>query len=187
MQAQLAVQSEVTWPLFIGEVMSTQKNRPNGHIWMGAQQFLNAADALFDNRSGFDDLIYPIIVNYALSVELALKSTVGKVDFQPPTADGLVLAAKTKSDVRGHDLSKIFINLPADVKSSLENEFQIFTGEDIHQCLTKCRDYFVKARYPYEEISGAYDIGKLRTLAHGVLHSVKEFGLKIEGSLGRRA
>lgn len=166
--------------------MSAHKIRPNGHIWMAAQQFSSASDLLFESKSGLSQIVYPIIVNYALSIELALKSTVGKVDVQPLTVDGLVLAAKTESDVRGHDLFQIFTNLPADVQASLENEFKIFTGEDIQSYLTKCRDYFVKARYPYEEISGAYDVGLLRTLAHGVLHSVREYGLQIEGSPGRK-
>lgn len=161
--------------------MATTSIRPNGHIWMGAQQFCNAAESMYQGGD-LAGLVYPMLVNYALSVELALKSTVGLVDVRPPTKDGLILAAKTKSDSWGHKLqTEVFAGLPAPIRADLEIEFMAATQQPLQPLLTKCNDYFVKARYAHEQVGGSYDLSGLRTLAHGVLKATRNHGLKLQG------
>lgn len=160
---------------------SIKRVRPNGHIWMAAEQFCNAAESLFQSEDP-NRLVYPIVVNYALSVELALKSTVGAVEVKPPTKDGLILAAKTASDAWGHKLdSEVFANLPGPIRAELETEFKAATSEELLPLLKKCNDYFVHARYPYEQRGGSYDLSGLRTLALGALKATRNLGLKSEG------
>lgn len=155
--------------------------RPNARIWAGAEQFCKAADALFEGDD-LPRLVYPVVVNYALSVELALKSTVGFVDVKAPTTDGLVLAARTQSDAWGHKLhSEVFADLPSTIRADLEVEFKALTQQDLQPLLVKCNDYFVGARYAHEYIGGSYDLSGLQTLARGVLKATKNFGLKSEG------
>ena len=41
-----------------------------------------------------------------------------------------------------------------------------------------CSDYFIQARYAYEQIGGSYNLSGIRTLAKGLLDAVKAFGTK---------
>lgn len=159
---------------------TTRRVRPNAHIWMNAEQFCNAAEKLFSDDP--NKYVYPIIVNYALSVELALKSTVGVVDVKPPTKDGLISATKTEADVWGHKLAnEVFANLPSPIQVDLEAEFKAHTKENLQLLLNRCDNYFVIARYAHEQIGGSYDLSGLRTLARGVLKAARNLGLKSEG------
>ena len=163
---------------------ATRQVRPNAHIWTNAEQFCNAAETLFNDDPNDDPskYVYPIIVNYALSVELALKSTVGVVEVKPPTKDGLISAAKTEADAWGHKLAKdVFAGLPSPIQVDLEAEFKVDTRENLQPLLNRCDNYFVIARYAHEKIGGSYDLSGLRTLAQGVLKATRNLGLKSEG------
>ena len=52
--------------------------RPNGHIWMVAKQFYETGEIIF-NRDDLDlnKRVFPIIMNYAFSCELSIKSLDG--------------------------------------------------------------------------------------------------------------
>lgn len=57
--------------------------RPNGHIWMVAEEFYNAAECIWDSNYS-----YPLLVNYAFACELALKSAEGKIKQPAPLVNG---------------------------------------------------------------------------------------------------
>lgn len=48
------------------------RTKANGHIWMAAEQFFNAAEFIFKNNDiNLNKVIFPVLVNYALSCELS--------------------------------------------------------------------------------------------------------------------
>lgn len=151
------------------------KTRPNGHIWMVAEQFFNTAELVWKTSDGhITSNVYPLIVNYAFSCELALKASVGVVKVGQVTPDGLVPAAATKSAIRGHNLSDLFKNLPPPIQSSIAASFLSSEEEDIIPLLEMCSNYFEEARYPLEKIGGSYDLSGVRNLARGLLQAVRK-------------
>ncbi|MFN9474746.1 MAG: hypothetical protein ACK59X_25385 [Acidovorax sp.] len=156
--------------------------RPNSHIWSGAEQFFKAAEVLMDDTTvGMPNMVYPVITNYALCVELALKAAVGRVVISPPTKDGLISAASIGSEAWGHDLEAVFNSLPEEIQVAIASDFHIWTGENIHSLLKNCAHYFVHARYAHEKKAMHYDLSGIRTLAYGVLAAVHNYGLVQEG------
>jgi len=156
--------------------------RPNSHIWTGAEQFFKAAEVLMaDTTVGVSNMVYPVVTNYALCVELALKAAVGKVTIFPLTEDGLIRAGSTGSEAWGHDLEAVFKSLPTEIQTAIASEFRTWTGEDIHSLLKKCAHYFVHARYGHELKAMHYDLSGVRVLAYGVLAAVRNYGLVQEG------
>lgn len=160
------------------------KTRPNGQIWMEAEQFFNAAEVLFLTSNNINGYVYPLLVNYSLSVELALKSIVGQVEIMEITAEGLIPAAEIKSSIWGHKHNKLFSSLPPEIQSAVAHEFKVLTCEEIHPLLERCKDYFVIGRYAHEYIGGSFDLSGLRTLAQGVLKAANVVSLKIEKASG---
>jgi hypothetical protein len=155
------------------------KARPNGHIWMHAEQFHNAAEILWNmGYVDINQIALPLVVNYALSAELALKAAEG-ITHYGPVIDGIIGAATLESSAHGHDLNRVFAQLRADTQEGIAREFQLTSGEPLHPLLAKCADYFVKARYAYESKGGgAYDLTGIRTLAGGLLKAVMAHGLQ---------
>ena len=48
------------------------RTKANGRIWMAAEQFFNAAELIFNNNDiKLNKVIFPVLVNYALSCELS--------------------------------------------------------------------------------------------------------------------
>lgn len=153
------------------------KARPNGHIWMSAEQFYNAAEFIWTSKGvDLNKFVFPLLVNYALCAELSLKAAEGIVRYGPVCPAGLISASATKSAVQGHGLDKVFAALQLDTQSKIANEFSIATGEPLVPLLAMCSHYFIQARYPYEQIGGVYDLSGVRTLARGLLQAVKVFG-----------
>lgn len=153
--------------------------RPSGYIWSAAEQFHKAAETSFGSPH-FTTMVYPIIVNYALSVELAMKSTVGKTTIFPIT-NGLVPASATESEAWGHNLDAVFNALPADVQIGVAAEFKLWTGDECAPLLLLCADYFVQGRYAYELKGGSWHLSELRHLSAGMLAATRNFGLISEG------
>lgn len=154
--------------------------RPSAHIWMAADQFVRAGDLLLSSED-VSCLVYPLLVNYALGVELALKSTVGKVAVPDIPAGELIPAASIKS-VRGHLLyNEVFCELPGFVRRYLIDNFQPGASDGLVKLLTMCDDYFVRARYAHEFKGGAFDLGAVHYLAHGVLLATKKYGEECQG------
>jgi hypothetical protein len=144
---------------------------------MAAEQFYNAAELIW-RAENIDISVYsyPLIVNYAFSCELALKSSEGLVKFSDASPEGILKAINTESSVRGHKLHSIFKELKPETQQAIESEFQISTGENLIPLLVECADYFEKGRYPFEQIGGSYSLSGVRTLAKGLLDAVMVFG-----------
>lgn len=118
------------------------------------------------------------MVNYALSCELSLKASESVVKFteRPLEEEYLIPAIAAESAVRGHDLQEIYEKLSLPVKEALKSEFMTITEAELMPLLEKCSNYFVRARYPYEDIVGSYAVTDIRQLADGLLQSVKAYG-----------
>lgn len=162
----------------------TKNVRPNGHIWMHAEQFYDAAELMWNGDAS--RLSLPMVVNYSLAAELAIKAAEGVTKYGDTAdliVDGQVVgriigAATLGSAVHGHGLAAVFGKLQQDAQTDIAQEFKTATGEELVPLLTKCADYFVNARYSYELKAASYDIGAVRTLADGLLKAVMAHGLK---------
>ena len=159
---------------------NSARTRANGHIWMTAEQFFNAAEHIFQsNELNLNKFVFPLLVNYALSCELSLKASESIVKFSEVSPEGLISAVNAESAVRvrGHDLQEIYEKLSSPVKEALKAEFMATTKADLLPLLGKCSNYFISGRYPYEEIGGAYSLSDIRLLADGLLKSVRAYGV----------
>ena len=152
------------------------ETKANGHIWMASEQFFNAAELIF-NSNDINSFVYPLLVNYALSCELSLKASEAIVKHSVVSPDGLISAINSESAVRGHDLLKIFNDLSTAVQTEIQKEFSKATQEPLLPLLEKCRDYFIRGRYPYEQIGGSYGLSDVRNLAGGLLKAVRAYGI----------
>ena len=63
------------------------------------------------------------------------------------------------------------------VQQAIQEEFMSSTQEALLPLLEKCRDYFIKGRYPYEQIGGSYGLSDVRNLADGLLKAVRAYGI----------
>lgn len=154
------------------------RTKANGHIWMAAEQFFNAAELIFNNNDiNLNKVIFPVLVNYALSCELSLKASESIIKYGEVSLDGIMPAVNAESAVRGHDLVKIFEGLSMPVQQAIQEEFMSSTQEALLPLLEKCRDYFIKGRYPYEKIGGSYGLSDVRNLADGLLKAVRAYGI----------
>ncbi len=153
------------------------KTRPNGHIWMAAEQFYNTAELVWNSESiDLNRYVYPLIVNYAFSCELSLKASEGLVKFSEVTPEGLLMAVNIESAVHGHDLYTVFTKLKAETQNGIESEFVLCTEEKLVPLLKECSKYFEKGRYSFEQIGGSYSLSGVRTLAKGLLEAVMAYG-----------
>ncbi len=109
--------------------------RPNGHIWMAAEGFYNAAELVWSSE-GFEPGRHglPLVVHYALCSELSLKAAEGITVYGPVSPAGLISAATLKSAVRGHQLDEVFADLQPATQSSVAAEFANATGEEQRTC-----------------------------------------------------
>ena len=162
--------------------MVQRQGRPDGHVWMAAQQFFKAAELLIENPQQFG---IPAIVNYAFAAELAMKAAHIIVAASPPGASGLVPAATKRSTARvpGHDLSKIFAALEPNIQLELSRLFQLEIGQDLTTLLAKCGNYFGDGRYYFEKASAAFAVEPIYLVAKGLLAAVHQYGLAREGAI----
>lgn len=154
------------------------RTRPNAQIWGTAEQFFNAAEHIFQSEN-LNSFVFPLMVNYALSCELSLKASESFVKFSEVSPEDLIPAVNAESAVRvrGHDLQDMYEKLSSPVKAALKAEFMTITKEELLPLLGKCSNYFIRARYPYENIGGAYPLSDIRLLADGLLKSVRAYGV----------
>lgn len=152
--------------------------RTSSRVWLSAQAFFDAAELVWDAGS-LARLSGPLLVNYAFSAELSLKAVETKLVQAPTPPSGLIPAASIKSMVgHAHELDTIFQRLHADTQAELASRFEAATGEQLAPLLGKCSNYFAEARYSFERKAPAFDLGGVRTLARGLLESVRDFGLQ---------
>lgn len=151
--------------------------RPNGHIWMAAEQFYNVAEYIWiASDLDISRYVYPLVVNYAFSCELSLKSSEGLVKFSEVTPEGLLMASNIESSVRGHDLVSVFEKLKPETQRAIEAEFAACTETELRPLLAECSDYFQKGRYSFEQKAASYSVSEVRLLARGLLDAVLKFG-----------
>lgn len=160
--------------------MVQRQGRPDGHVWMAAQQFFKAAELLMEDPQ---HLGIPALVNYAFAAELAMKAADIIVTAPTPGAPGLIPAATKRSAVRvpGHDLSKIFAALQPSIQVELSRLFQLEIGQDLATLLARCGNYFVDGRYYFEEAGAAFAVEPIYLVAKGLLAAVHQYGLAKEG------
>jgi hypothetical protein len=157
--------------------VGSMRTRPNGHIWMAAEQFFNAAEHIWtDETIDLNRYVYPLVVNYAFSCELSLKASEGLVKFSEATPEGLLKAVNTESAVRGHDLHTIFTKLKPETQKAVEANFLSSTGTQLIPLLKECSKYFAHGRYSFEQIGCSYSLSGVRNLAKGLLDSVLAYG-----------
>ena len=152
-------------------------NRIGGsrRVWLTAKSYCLAAKAL--SEADLTQFIFPIIVNYAFSCELAIKSaeveTVSDGDLQSSNTLMSRVYPKTKR-INGHSLVDLFNELSPNTQDCIQDEFLSKTGNDLLSQLKTCENYFVEARYHYKNgAPNKYEITELEELAEGLLHSVQ--------------
>jgi hypothetical protein len=150
-----------------------KKVKSSGHVWMTAQAFYDAAElVMVHGAENLGKYSMPLVVNFAFCAELCLKAAEVTVHQTPVTPEGLVSAAAMKSAL-GHNLLKLFAGLPPDTQQKITDGFLGATGEPLAPLLIRCAGYFEQARYQFEKKGGAYDLGAVKTLAGGLLASVR--------------
>jgi len=145
---------------------------PSNHIFINAKQYLNLARYCHDDGN-LDDVSIAAVSNYAFSVELMLKCLDTTTIPSLSVNNGVLSQAYTESNSWGHDLRKIFDNLPDEARAKLASKYKSVLGQEITLLLDKCKDYFVLSRYyhdPKSQIS--YDISGVRKLAEGIEFSL---------------
>ena len=106
--------------------------RPNGRIWVSAEQFYRAAEQIWTTEGvDLNAFVFPLIVNYALRAELSLKAAEGGAVGGGLTPDGLVKAAKIMSTAHGHNLSDVFASLELPTQAAIESAFLAMSGEQL--------------------------------------------------------
>ena len=159
--------------LFVG------RPRFNGHVWQTASSYRDAANALYDT-----DLIgycHPILMNYAFSCEIAAKACCVQTQYNcKPTGNGLIPTACAIPIPHGHDLIKVFEQLPNETKSAIANTFKNNVGTDLRSQLIKFRDYF-DVRYYFEKRPQSHDLSGIRELSNGFVDSTLEAAKDTDG------
>ena len=146
---------------------------PSHHIFASALQFYALAKPALDDDIKLQENVMAVVCNLALCIELLLKCSDSGVKTFPAQPGGLIGDAEIYSNVRGHDLEKIFSNLDTGITNKLEMLFKNATGKELKPLLARCKDYFVHARYSYEPQSGhCYHVSEIQELAEGLITSI---------------
>lgn len=141
----------------------------SARIYQAAKSFYEVAKPAFDDDQFLIKNICAVIANLALSVELLLKSADAKVTTSPHQENRPLSPASIGSNVRGHNLELLLDNMDQDIATQLQHHFHHATGQELRPLLLKCKDYFIHARYSYEESSQHFfDVSAVRTLAEGL-------------------
>ena len=152
--------------LFVG------RPRFNGRVWRTASSYRDAANTLYDT-----DLIsfcHPILMNYAFSCEIAAKACCVQTQYNcKPTGNGLIPTACAIPIPHGHDLIKVFEQLPNETKTAIANTFKDSVGIDLRSQLIEFRDYF-DVRYYFEKRPHSHSLSGIRELSNGFVDSTLE-------------
>ena len=172
--------------LFVG------RPRFNAHVWRIACEYRDAANTLYEDN--LDAFVYPILVNYAFSCEIAAKSCYVQTQYNSkPTDNGLIptachIAVKeidgTLFKATGHDLIKVFEQLPNLIKTNVAQSFRREIGLDLRAQLIEFRDYF-DVRYSFENRPRSHSLSGIRTLSNGFIASAKEAASVAEATNAR--
>ena len=117
-----------------------------------------------------------VVCNFALSVELLLKSLDAKLLGSGSPSTGFQ-DAWTESNLWGHDLLKLFNDMDSTKGQSLATEYETQTGRNLPAELDQCKDYFIKARYAHEPSSGqVYEISMIKNISEGIQSVISAWG-----------
>lgn len=157
--------------------MNKVRIRPNGHVWILARQFYTAADIIYSSQDcDLAEHTMPLLMNYAFSCELSLKS----LEFQHIQDDrlgpGLSYKITREPNVWGHDLLGIFCKLKAPTRDLLAREFLSVHGDELEPMLQLCKKYFEDSRYSFEGNSQSFCVTNIRELARDLLPSTLAVG-----------
>ncbi len=158
------------------------------HIFLSAKQYLNLA-LLAEEHGRLEDTSMAVVTNYAFSVELMLKSLDVATDTPEVNTSPNLLArdAKMVNLVTGHDLSKIYNELPEDTRNTLSRGFTQITSLKISDQLVKFKDVYMLSRYSHDvhalkknnqnevdntRVLGAVAITELRDLAKSIRDTI---------------
>lgn len=147
------------------------RKEPSAHIYRHAMEFYNLAAPAFENNAVLAASPMAVTCNLALCVELLLKCADAGVDVPPHKEDELLANAYVYSNLKGggHDLKRMFDRMDADIADKLTALYLDVTGDDLPSALTKCKDYFIHARYAYErESAHSYSPSEIKKLADGL-------------------
>lgn len=149
----------------------------SNHVFINAKQFLKLADFFYDEGL-LSEASIAVATNYAFSIELMLKCLETTIIPSASVDGGVLSEAIIKTNIRGHDLKKIFDDLSEDKAKKLANKFKIISGKEIEPLLCKCKDYFEIGRYFHDpESKIVYDISAVRCLAKGIEESIENWYL----------
>ncbi|GAB2197816.1 hypothetical protein MAH4_18230 [Sessilibacter sp. MAH4] len=146
-------------------------NLVNNHIYITATTFFQAAEVLWG--SGRSNFAYPIIMNYAFACELTLKSMLSQTTPSKMSPDGILGLTSTTSK-HGHQLDKLFNQLPSELKDKIEKNFSENCEYDLNSLLNKCSKYFESSRYVYEKKGISHNLTEMRTLTTKLINTVKK-------------
>lgn len=147
------------------------RKEPSGHIYRHAMEFYNLAAPAFDNNAVLVASPMAVTCNLALCVELLLKCADAGVKVSAHNEGELLANAEIYSNLKGggHNLKKMFERMDQAIADKLIALYLDVTGEDLTAALTKCKDYFVHARYAYEPNSmHHYSPTDIKKLADGL-------------------
>ncbi|AKH69386.1 hypothetical protein IMCC21906_01710 [Spongiibacter sp. IMCC21906] len=151
---------------------------PSGHIFISAKQFYDAAELIWQKTNGaVGSYVYPVIVNYALACELALKACESTTSSALVPEGALLPTAEINSTIWGHKLSKLFDTLASDTQQQLAAEFYSTVGVSLQPLLAECDGYFIKARYAWEKDNKCvFHLSGVRQLSSGLIAVVPTLG-----------
>ncbi|MEA2117717.1 hypothetical protein [Halovibrio sp. HP20-50] len=151
---------------------------PSAHIYISAKQFYDAAELIWEKTDGaVGNFVYPIIVNYALACELALKACESSTSSEPVREGALLPTAEINSTIWGHKLSKLFEGLDSDTQLKLDAAFSAVAGLSLQPLLKECESYFIKARYAWEKDNKCvFHLSDVRNLSSGLIAAVPTLG-----------
>lgn len=131
---------------------------PKVSVVRTADAFARTGEILLDMRPEGIDWPYPFVVNVALSIELYLKSYLAEDDLVPYLIhdNGITTyQGFTKCLEREHKFDRLYLKIPAWIKSQIEAEFLSSHLSEhfpsFEKALEKFANSFVEARYPYEK------------------------------------
>lgn len=149
---------------------------PSAHIFRNAMQFYEIALPACEDSALLSKTSMSIVCNFALAVELLLKSCDAGVKKGVQTPGAPPLDAEIYSNAWGHDLEKIFDDLDSSIRRKIEILFFQTSGQDLRPLLATYKDYFIHARYAHEPRAGhSYDISGIKDLAANLIEAIKKW------------
>lgn len=107
-----------------------------------ANAFLDTAKMCNEKWNGFPgEILYPLVVNCVFACELYMKA--------------IIIHDNANNETRlGHNLNKIFNDLPLSTQKRLSNKYKQIYNEELSALLDESGNSFINWRYAYEKGCG---------------------------------